>query len=51
MKYGIWNVAEPKVSAVNTLVSGGYAPLAAMVLASRGIREIRDAKTMAVRGA
>ena len=43
LKYGIWNVAEPKVSAVNTLVSGGYAPLAAMVLASRGIREIRDA--------
>jgi len=37
LKYGIWNVAEPEVSAVNTLVSGGYAPLAAMVLASRGI--------------
>ena len=43
LKYGIWNVADPKVSAVNTLVSGGYAPLAAMVLASRGIAEIRDA--------
>ena len=43
LKYGIWNVAEPKISAVNTLVSGGYAPLAAMVLASRGIQEVRDA--------
>ena len=43
LKYGIWNVAEPKVSAVNALVSGGYAPLAAMVLASRGIQEVRDA--------
>ena len=43
LKYGIWNVAEPEVSAVNTLVSGGYAPLAAMVLASRGIRETKDA--------
>ena len=38
MKYGIWNVNEPPVSAVNTLVSGGYSPLAAMILASRGIR-------------
>lgn len=43
LKYGIWNVAEPEVSAVNTLVSSGYAPLAAMVLASRGIRETKDA--------
>ena len=43
LKYGIWNVAEPEVSAVNTLVSGGYAPLAAMVLASRGIRDAKDA--------
>ena len=37
MKYGIWNTAAPKPEAVNALVSGGYAPLAAMVLASRGI--------------
>ena len=37
MKYGIWNVNEPDPRAVNSLVSGGYAPLAAMVLASRGI--------------
>ena len=37
LKYGIWNVSKPEVGAVNTLVSDGYAPLAAMVLASRGI--------------
>ena len=37
MKYGIWNVNEPDPGAVNSLVTGGYAPLAAMVLASRGI--------------
>ena len=37
VKYGIWNVNEPDPSAVNTLVGSGYAPLAAMVLASRGI--------------
>ena len=39
VKYGIWNVNEPEPNAVNTLVRGGYAPLAAMVLASRGIRD------------
>lgn len=39
VKYGIWNVNEPDVSAVNTLVSKGYAPLAAMVLSSRGIKD------------
>ena len=38
MKYGIWNVSEPTSSAVNNLVSGGYAPLAAMVLAARGLQ-------------
>ena len=37
VKYGIWNVNEPDAGAVNTLVGSGYAPLAAMVLASRGI--------------
>ena len=37
MKYGIWNVNEPDAAAVNALVGSGYAPLAAMVLASRGI--------------
>ena len=38
VKYGIWNVNEPDAGAVNTLVGSGYAPLAAMVLASRGIK-------------
>ena len=37
MKYGIWNVAQPEMSAVNALVRGGHAPLTAMVLAARGI--------------
>ena len=37
MKYGTWNVSQPRTSAVNALVGGGYAPLAAMILASRGL--------------
>ena len=37
MKYGIWNTTVPTPEAVNALVSGGFAPLAAMVLSSRGI--------------
>ena len=37
VKYGIWNVPELKTEYVNALVSGGYAPLTAMVLAARGI--------------
>ena len=37
VKYGIWNVSEPEASSVNALVGGGYAPLAAMVLAARGL--------------
>ena len=44
VKYGIWNVAEPESNAVNALVQGGYTPLAAMVLASRGFRDALDAK-------
>ena len=45
MKYGIWNVREPGIDAVNTLVRGGYAPLTAMVLASRGIGNEKQAST------
>ena len=37
MKYGTWKTAQPAPNAVNALVAGGYAPLAAMVLASRGL--------------
>ena len=43
MKYGIWNVAEPKAEAVNALVGKGYAPLTAMVLAARGLENQQDA--------
>ena len=37
LKYGVWNSATPEGYAVNALVSGGYAPLVAMILASRGV--------------
>ena len=37
LKYGIWKTATPRVDAVNALVRGGYAPLPAMVLSSRGL--------------
>ena len=43
LKYGIWNVSQPKMDAVNALVQGGYAPLAAMVLSSRGINDPKRA--------
>ncbi|MBQ4641445.1 MAG: single-stranded-DNA-specific exonuclease RecJ [Oscillospiraceae bacterium] len=39
MKHGIWKTATPGMDAVNALVRDGYAPLAAMVLASRGLEE------------
>ena len=38
LKYGIWNVGIPDPQGVNALVSGGYKPLTAMVLAARGIK-------------
>ena len=43
MKYGIWNIQAPEPGAVNALVTGGYAPLPAMVLASRGLNTPRKA--------
>ena len=43
LKYGIWNVSEPGMETVNALVSGGYAPLSAMVLAARGLQDPRQA--------
>ena len=43
MKYGIWNVEEPEMGAVNALVQAGYSPLTAMVLSSRGIKNPREA--------
>ena len=44
MKYGIWKVSQREAGAVNALVGSGYAPLAAMVLASRGIGDDRQAR-------
>ena len=35
LKYGVWNVSNPNMNAVNAFVSTGYAPLAAMILAAR----------------
>ena len=43
LKYGIWNVAQPESEPVNDLVRGGYPPLVAMILASRNIRDVRQA--------
>ncbi len=43
LKYGIWNTTAPGAEAVNALVKGGYAPLAAMVLAARGLENKTEA--------
>ena len=45
VKYGIWNVGEPEMGAVNALVGGGYTPLTAMVLAARGMEGPEQART------
>ncbi|MBE6974468.1 MAG: single-stranded-DNA-specific exonuclease RecJ [Ruminococcaceae bacterium] len=44
VKYGIWNVHEPQMNAVNALAVSGCAPLTAMVLASRGIEDPQSAR-------
>ena len=43
LKYGTWIISQPKMDAVNALVGGGYAPLAAMVLSARGIKNPEQA--------
>ena len=43
VKYGIWNVTQPEMGAVNALVQSGYSPLTAMVLSSRGLSGPREA--------
>ena len=43
LKYETWNVSQPRMDAVNALVGGGYAPLAAMILASRGLVDPKQA--------
>ncbi len=44
LKYGVWNVSQPDMNAVNTLVGAGYTPLAAMILAARGMETPREAQ-------
>ncbi|MBE6941122.1 MAG: single-stranded-DNA-specific exonuclease RecJ [Ruminococcaceae bacterium] len=44
LKYGIWNVSNPDANAVNTLVGAGYAPLTAMILSARGIKDGQTAQ-------
>ena len=46
VKYGIWNVSKLKAEDVNALVCGGFAPLTAMVLASRGFHTPIQAKQL-----
>ena len=43
MKYGVWNVSNPDMNAVNAFVGAGYTPLTAMILAARGMRTPQDA--------
>ncbi len=43
MKYGEWKVSNPEAGAVNALVTGGYAPLTAMILAARGMDTVEKA--------
>ena len=43
LKYGIWNISQPGAEAVNALVSCGYKPLTAMILAARGIAGEKEA--------
>ena len=43
MKYGVWNVQNPPQNAVNNLVSAGFAPLTAMILASRDLPDAKSA--------
>ena len=45
MKYGVWNVSKPEMTAVNALARCGYSPLTAMILASRGLNGEADAHT------
>ena len=44
LKYGIWNVSNPDANAVNALVGAGYAPLTAMILSARGMKDAQGAK-------
>ena len=39
MKYGVWNVSNPDVTAVNALTKSGFSPLTAMILSARGMND------------
>jgi len=43
LKYGVWNVQNPPQNAVNALVSAGYTPLTAMILAARDLPDAKAA--------
>ena len=43
LKYGVWNVQQPEMNAVNALVGAGFSPLTAMVLSARGMNGPRMA--------
>ena len=44
LKYGVWNISAPQISAVNALVGCGYSPLTAMILSARGLSDKRTAE-------
>ncbi|MBE6976129.1 MAG: single-stranded-DNA-specific exonuclease RecJ [Ruminococcaceae bacterium] len=44
LKYGVWNVQQPEMNAVNALVGAGYSPLTAMILSARGMTGPTDAE-------
>ena len=46
VKYGIWNVSTLKTEDVNALVSGGFSPLSAMILAARGFSRPEQARLL-----
>ena len=46
VKYGIWNVSQLKTEHVNALVSGGFSPLTAMILAARGFENPAQARQL-----
>ena len=42
LKYGVWNVSNPNMDAVNAFVGAGYSPLTAMILAARGMNTPKE---------
>ncbi len=46
LKYDVWKVSQPKAESVNALTRCGYAPLTAMILSARGIRNGEEARQL-----